>query len=119
MGVHRERQTQWVVLLRVAGADSHCTIVAGRTGVVVQVASWIYEVVEKSAAVVGAVLAAAAVVVLESSSVDRIVSMEAVLRRCQSLRLRLDCIGGSAGADDFPLYLSFVLEQDFPRKRRS
>jgi hypothetical protein len=85
----------------------------------VEVASWIYEVVVKSAAVVGAVVAAAAVVVLESLSEDRIVSMEVVLRRCQSLRLGLDCTGGSAGADDFPLYLGVVLEQDFPRKRRS
>jgi hypothetical protein len=116
VAVHRERQARWVVLL---GPDSHCTIVAGRTGVVVEVASWIYEVAEKSAVVVGAVIAAAAAVVLEESPEDRIVSMEVVLRRCQSLRLRLDCTGGSAGADDFPLYLGVVLEQDFPRKRRS
>jgi hypothetical protein len=117
VGVHREHQAQLIPLWGVVVAGIHCTTVAGRTGIAVEVGSWIYEVVEKSADVVGSVGSAAAVV-LEVSSEDRIVSME-VVPRCQSLRLRPDRTGGSAGGDDFPLYLGAVLEQDSPRKKLS
>jgi hypothetical protein len=118
-----ECQTQLIVPLEVdevggvVEADSRCTMVAGRRGVV-ELTSWIYEIVEKSAAVIRSVRSAAAVV-QEASSGDRIGSMEVVPRRGQSLRLRLGRTEGSAGADDFPLYLGVVLEQDFPRKKRS
>jgi hypothetical protein len=117
VGVHRERQGQLILLLGVVAADIHCTTVAGHMGIAVEVGSWIYEVVEKSAAVVRSVCSAAAAAVSEASSVDRIVSMEVVPRRCQSLRLHPDRTGGLAGVDDFPLYLGVLLEQDSPRKK--